>query len=117
MIKWTCPSSGRRTVLVACTMCAPESDSRTRTLDPCTTEPLKAEEVTSVGVIGAGVMGSGIVEVCARAGLRTVFLEAEDEFVSAGRQRIERALSHSVDPGKLGAQGRGEVLGRISGTT
>ena len=78
---------------------------------------MKAEEVTSVGVIGAGVMGSGIVEVCARAGLRTVFLEAEDEFVSAGRQRIERSLSHAVDRGKLGAEERDEVLERISGTT
>jgi 3-hydroxybutyryl-CoA dehydrogenase len=78
---------------------------------------VKAEEVTSVGVIGAGVMGSGIVEVCARAGLRTVFLEAEDEFVSAGRQRIERSLSHAVDRGKLGAEERDEVLERISGTT
>ena len=78
---------------------------------------MKAEEVTSVGVIGAGVMGSGIVEVCARAGLRTVFLEAEDEFVSAGRQRIERSLSHAVERGKLGAEERDEVLERISGTT
>ena len=78
---------------------------------------MKAEEVTSVGVIGAGVMGSGIVEVCARAGLRTVFLEAEDEFVPAGRQRIERSLSHAVDRGKLGAEERDEVLERISGTT
>src|SRR5919198_582165 len=62
-------------------------------------------------------MGSGIVEVCARARLRTVFLEAEDEFVSAGRQRIERSLSHAVDRGKLGAEERDEVLERISGTT
>jgi 3-hydroxybutyryl-CoA dehydrogenase len=78
---------------------------------------MKAEEVTSVGVIGAGVMGSGIVEVCARADLRTVFLEADDALVGAGRHRIERSLSRAVDRGKLGAEERDGVLDRISGTT
>jgi 3-hydroxybutyryl-CoA dehydrogenase len=78
---------------------------------------VKAEEITSVGVIGAGVMGSGIVEVCARAGLRTVFLEADEDLVSTGRGRIERSLSHAVDRGKLGAEERDGALDRISGTT
>src|ERR671936_2421082 len=51
MIRWTCPSSGRRTVLVACTMCAPAIDSRTRTVDPCTTEPLAGETIDSFAVL------------------------------------------------------------------
>jgi 3-hydroxybutyryl-CoA dehydrogenase len=78
---------------------------------------VKAEEVTSVGVIGGGVMGSGIVEVCARVGLRTMFLEADDPLVAAGRDRIERSLSRAVDRGKLGAEDRDGALDRISGTT
>ena len=78
---------------------------------------MKAEEVRKVGVIGAGIMGSGIVEVVARAGMAVVFVEATDELVAAGRERVERSTRVAAERGKMSADDRDQVLGRIAGTT
>jgi len=78
---------------------------------------MRAEEVKSVGVVGCGVMGSGIVEVCARAGLDVVYLEATKELVEAGRGRIEASTLRAVERGKLSGQQRDAELARVSGTT
>jgi 3-hydroxybutyryl-CoA dehydrogenase len=74
-------------------------------------------EVSKVGVVGCGIMGSGIVEVCARAGMRVTFVEANEELVQRGRQRIERSTAKAVEGGKLDEAGRHEILGRIDGAT
>jgi 3-hydroxybutyryl-CoA dehydrogenase len=78
---------------------------------------VKAEDVRTVGVIGCGLMGSGIVEVAARAGQRVMFLEASDELVEAGRQRIETSTLRAVERQRLSDAERSQVLGRIAGTT
>lgn len=78
---------------------------------------MKAEDVKRVGVVGCGVMGSGIVEVCARAGLDVVYLEATKELVEAGRGRIEASTLRAVERGKLPEQERDAALARVSGTT
>src|SRR4051812_46449153 len=81
---------------------------------PC--EPggrVNAQDVRHIGVVGCGVMGAGIVEVCARAGLRVTFAEANDELIAAGRGRIERSLEGAVTRGKLEARDRDAALGRI----
>ena len=78
---------------------------------------MKAEDVKRVGVVGCGVMGSGIVEVCARAGLDVVYLEATKELVEAGRGRIEASTLRAVERGKVSEQQRDAELARISGTT
>jgi len=78
---------------------------------------MKAEDVKRVGVVGCGVMGSGIVEVCARAGLNVVYLEATPELVERGRSRIEASTLRAVERGKLSEQERDAALARISGTT
>jgi 3-hydroxybutyryl-CoA dehydrogenase len=62
-------------------------------------------------------MGSGIVEVCAKAGMRVVFVEANDELVARGRGAIERSMAKAVERGKLEDSSRADALGRISGTT
>ena len=74
-------------------------------------------EVRSVGVVGCGIMGSGIVEVCAKAGMQVVFVEANDQLVARGREAIERSMAKAVERGKLDASSRDEVLGRMTGTT
>lgn len=78
---------------------------------------MKAEDVKRVGVVGCGVMGSGIVEVCARAGLDVVYLEATKELVEVGRGRIEASTLRAVERGKLSEQERDAALARVSGTT
>jgi 3-hydroxybutyryl-CoA dehydrogenase len=62
-------------------------------------------------------MGSGIAEVCARAGYATIVREISDEFLSQGRERIERSLGTAVERGKLPTAERDAALARIRGTT
>jgi 3-hydroxybutyryl-CoA dehydrogenase len=78
---------------------------------------MRAEDVRTVGVIGCGLMGSGISEVVARAGQTAVVLETTDELVERGRQRIETSTLRAVERGRLEAEERTAVLGRISLTT
>jgi 3-hydroxybutyryl-CoA dehydrogenase len=78
---------------------------------------MRAEDVRRVGVIGCGLMGSGIAETVARAGQTVVFLEASDELVERGRNRIETSTLRAVERGRLETAERDTLLGRISGTT
>ena len=78
---------------------------------------MQAEDVRTVGVIGCGLMGSGIAEVVARAGQDAVVLETSDELVERGRKRIETSTLRAVERGRLDAEERVAVLGRISLTT
>lgn len=78
---------------------------------------MKAEDVRKVGVVGCGVMGAGIVEVCARAGLDVLYVEAGPDLLERGRDRIEASTLRAVERGKLDEQQRAEDLARIGGTT
>jgi 3-hydroxybutyryl-CoA dehydrogenase len=78
---------------------------------------MRVEDVRTVGIIGCGLMGSGIAETVARAGQTVVFLEASDELVERGRNRIETSTLRAVERGRLEAAERDTLLGRISGTT
>ncbi len=78
---------------------------------------MRAEGVRTVGVIGCGLMGSGIAEVVARAGQDAVVLETSDELVERGRQRVETSTLRAVERGRLDAEERDAVLGRVSLTT
>jgi 3-hydroxybutyryl-CoA dehydrogenase len=74
-------------------------------------------EIRTVAVVGGGLMGSGIAEVTARAGRSTIIREVNDELVDQGVGRIRKSLDRAVDKGKLDAQVRDDVMGRIRGTT
>jgi len=78
---------------------------------------MRAEDVRTVGIIGCGLMGSGIAETVARAGQTVVFLEASQELVERGRNRIETSTLRAVERGRLETAERDTLLGRISGTT
>ena len=78
---------------------------------------MRAEDVRTVGIIGCGLMGSGIAETVARAGQTVVFLEASEELVERGRNRIETSTLRAVERGRLETAARDTLLGRISGTT
>ena len=74
-------------------------------------------EVNNVGVIGCGLMGSGIAEVCAKVGMDVVVMETNDEFLEAGRAKIEKSLDRAVAKEKLTASDRDDVVSRIRYTT
>jgi len=78
---------------------------------------MRPADVRHVGVVGCGLMGSGIVEVCARAGLRVIFVEGSEELVAAGRGRVERSIGNAVERGKFDAAAAEEALGRIDAAT
>jgi 3-hydroxybutyryl-CoA dehydrogenase len=78
---------------------------------------MRVEDVRTVGIIGCGLMGSGIAETVALAGQTVVFLEASDELVERGRNRIETSTLRVVERGRLETAERDTLLGRISGTT
>ena len=63
--------------------------------------------IERVGVVGGGTMGSGIAEVCARAGLEVLVVEADDAAAESARARIESSVKRGVERGKLDAAERG----------
>lgn len=72
--------------------------------------------IRTVGVLGCGLMGSGIAQACAAAGHHVVVLEPTAEAVRAGIGRIERFTGGAVEKGKMTAEARASLLGRITGT-
>jgi 3-hydroxybutyryl-CoA dehydrogenase len=73
--------------------------------------------IKHIGVIGCGLMGSGIVQVAAQAGFQVLFVEASDELVKRGLDRLRQTLDGLVGKGKLEARAKDETLARIAGTT
>ncbi|GAB2920326.1 3-hydroxyacyl-CoA dehydrogenase family protein [Nonomuraea fastidiosa] len=70
-----------------------------------------------VGVVGLGTMGAGIAEVFARAGLRVLGVEADAEALARGRSLLEKSTARALDKGRLTAQEREAILGRVTLTT
>ncbi len=74
-------------------------------------------EVKTIGVLGAGTMGNGIAQVAAQAGFNVVMRDIEDRFVQGGLKNIDKFLAKSVEKGKMTADQKNAVMGRIKGTT
>jgi 3-hydroxybutyryl-CoA dehydrogenase len=73
--------------------------------------------IQKVGVVGCGLMGSGIAQVCIQAGFPTVVREVSAEVVDKGLKSIEKNLNRLVEKGTLTEAARGEIRGRLKGTT
>jgi len=74
-------------------------------------------EIKTIGVLGAGVMGNGIAQVAAQSGYNVILRDIEDRFVEGGIKNIDKFLAKSVEKGKMTADAKNEVMGRIKGTT
>ncbi|EHQ88210.1 3-hydroxybutyryl-CoA dehydrogenase [Desulfosporosinus youngiae] len=71
----------------------------------------------TIMVIGAGQMGGGIAQVAAQAGYSVILNDIKDEFVLRGLSIIDKNLSRSVEKGKLTAEDKETILGRITKST
>lgn len=74
-------------------------------------------EIKTIGVVGAGAMGNGIAQVAAQAGYNVVMRDVEDRFVQRAMKSIDQFLTKSVEKGKVTADDKAAVMGRIKGTT
>ena len=73
--------------------------------------------IQKVGVVGCGLMGSGIVQVCAQAGFAVKVREIDDAALAKGLGRIDKFLQGGVDKGKMTAEQKAAILGKVAGTT
>ncbi len=73
--------------------------------------------IQTIGVIGAGQMGNGIAHVSAQAGLTVVMQDTSEAFAAKGVANIDKNLQRGVDKGKLTAEEKAAILGRIRTTT
>lgn len=74
-------------------------------------------DIKTVGVLGAGVMGNGIAQVAAMAGYNVILRDIEDRFVEGGLKNIDKFLAKTVEKGKMTADQKSAIMGRIKGTT
>jgi 3-hydroxybutyryl-CoA dehydrogenase len=70
--------------------------------------------IERVGVVGLGTMGAGIAQVCVQAGVETVGREVNDELAKRGRATIDHYLSRGVEKGRMTAEQKDEMLGRLT---
>jgi 3-hydroxybutyryl-CoA dehydrogenase len=73
--------------------------------------------IKKVGVVGCGLMGAGIAQVCAAAGFETTVREVSPEVVEKGLKGIEKNLARLVEKGTITEAQKGEIRGRLKGTT
>lgn len=74
-------------------------------------------EIKTIGVVGAGTMGNGIAQVSAQSGYNVIMSDVEDKFVQNGLKNIDKFLAKSVEKGKMTAEAKAEIMGRIKTTT
>lgn len=73
--------------------------------------------IQKVMVIGAGQMGSGIAQVCAQAGYDVTLNDLKGEFVERGLSSIGKNLARAVEKGRMSADEKDLVTGRLRSST
>jgi 3-hydroxybutyryl-CoA dehydrogenase len=68
-------------------------------------------------VIGAGTMGNGIAHTAAASGFDVTLIDVAEAFLERGMSTISSNLQRGVDKGKLTADEKQQVLGRIRATS
>jgi len=68
-------------------------------------------------VIGAGTMGNGIAHTAAAAGFQVTLIDVAEAFLQRGMATIDANLQRGVDKGKMTADEKQQVLGRIRATS
>ena len=74
-------------------------------------------DIGRVAVLGAGTMGHGIAQVCATVGCEVALYDIDEAAVGRGLDRVRQNLDKGVELGKVTAEVRDQVVGRIRTTT
>lgn len=69
------------------------------------------------GIVGSGIMGSGIAEVAAKAGIEVVLRSRSQATADAMVAGLGKSLARQVDKGRLEADERDAVVGRVRAVT
>lgn len=72
---------------------------------------MKIERVT---VIGSGIMGHGIAQVAATAGIPVQLNDISDDFLNNAKAKIDKSLDGGIKRGKISADDKTAILGRIT---
>ncbi|MGK2857097.1 MAG: 3-hydroxybutyryl-CoA dehydrogenase [Thermoanaerobaculia bacterium] len=70
----------------------------------------------SIAVVGAGTMGNGIAHTAAMNGFPVTLVEVSQQFLDRGMSAISKNLQRGVDKGKMTAEEKDTILGRITGS-
>jgi len=73
--------------------------------------------MTNIVVIGGGTMGNGIAHTAAASGFATTLVEVTDALLERAVSTISANLQRGVDKGKMTADEKQTILGRINTTT
>ena len=71
----------------------------------------------TIGVIGGGTMGNGIAHTAAQTGHDVVLVEVNQQLLDRAMGSISKNLQRGVDKGKMTAEEKDAVLGRIRTAT
>src|SRR3954451_770312 len=71
----------------------------------------------NIVVIGAGTMGNGIAHTAAASGFDVTLIDVAESFLERGMATISSNLQRGVDKGKITAEEKEQVLGRIRATS
>src|SRR6478736_5647055 len=73
--------------------------------------------MTRIVVIGAGTMGNGIAHTAAASGFETTLIDVDQPILDRALTTISANLQRGVDKGKMSADEKQSVLGRIHATS
>ncbi len=74
-------------------------------------------DVKRFGVVGGGTMGNGIAHTAAASGFQVLVCEMTEELCRKALKTIGKNLQRGVDKGRMTAEEKEEILGRIETTT
>ncbi|MCI4397341.1 MAG: 3-hydroxybutyryl-CoA dehydrogenase [Acidobacteria bacterium] len=74
-------------------------------------------DVKVFGVVGGGTMGNGIAHVAAQTGFSVLLCEVSEALAQKALKTIDKNLQRGVDKGKMTADEKAAILGRITATT
>ncbi len=73
--------------------------------------------INKVGILGSGIMGAGIAEVAAKSGHEVVLRSRKQDTADDMLATLEKSLTRQVDKGRLEADEKDAVLGRVTATS